>query len=207
MSKFFVTIMLGMCLAVAAFATYRYYTKDMELAEFIVKYDKFQADAAKVIKWADSIVIAAAKKDSVIAAQEVVVDRLKKSDVVIASTNKKLMSKADSLKAAALLIKDKDSLIVNQSETIVVLTTVVANDSIRFVAKDSVITFRNRQLEMAKASAASYKWRGDSLQKVLDGRPITPLAPTKIFNIIPLPSRSTAFLMGIATGLFVVNKL
>jgi len=207
MSKFFITILLGVCLAIAAFATYRYYSKDMQLAEFIVKYDKFQADAVKVTKWADSLAIEAAKKDSVIATQEIVVDRLKKNDVVIAVTNKKLMSKADSLKAAAKLIGDKDSLITNQSETIEVLTTVVTNDSIRFIAKDSIITLRDRQLDMAKASAELYRKRGDSLQMVINMRPIAPVASTKILGIIPLPSRTTSFILGIAAGAFVATKL
>jgi len=140
-------------------------------------------------------------------AKDTSIVKLKDKAAVISVANKKLATKIDSLKQAAVSITDTSALIENKNQTITLLTKQVYNDSIIIVTKDSIIAVKDIQLTQIRASANLYRVRGDSLQKILNIRPITPKNPDKLLNFIPLPSRVTSLLLGVGAGVFIGTKL
>ena len=185
---------LGLLLVFAA-ALYRLDSRsDDAMDKYIKEYKEFQAKADSVTKFADSLKAEIVIADNESRAAEGRAQILGKQVNSLKNETSNMVERAselqetltDTLELARQLLPLKDSIIVQQQETINTQSAQVSELERALANKDNAL-----RLSLI---------RGDSLQTVINLIPPAPTNPNRMLGF-KLPSRKVSFAVGVAIGL------
>lgn len=175
-----------------------------KLNSFIVEYNEFKKDAQKTTEFADSLKTTVVKLEDAVKVKE---NKIKKLTIGITFKQNQahsLVQELSLLEARTSIIADTAKILILKDSTIDNLKTQVATTETIVEEKDKIIKLTSEQLLLTTTSLQLSSQRSDSLQNRLLLAPPTPKNPSKLFGVIPMPSRKavaiSALLAGIAIG-------
>jgi hypothetical protein len=186
--------LLGLLLVFAAILYWQDSRNDDAMDKYINEYNQFQAKADSITKLADSLKVEIIIADKESRAAE---NRAQVLGTQVNSSKNKtvnMMERAselqktliDTLEMARQLLPLKDSIIVQQQESMTIQSTQVSELQQALQSKDNA--FRLALM------------RGDSLQVVINLIPPAPKNPNRMLGF-KLPSRKVSFVAGVAIGI------
>ncbi len=186
-----------------------------ELADYIRKYETFQAESKKTVKMLDSVRKVAARQDVVIATFMVEADSLRQANAKLLSklpsrrAMDSLRTRIDSLKKATedsvelarTVIPAQDTLIQQQDSTIVVYRLGIGQltqENIALRGANGVLVIQNGTLRAAL----------DSARTTIINIPPPPKDPDKFFfGLLKKPTRTQAVVIGFVGGVITTTVI
>jgi uncharacterized protein (DUF3084 family) len=191
------SILIGVLIVICAMLALDSYQKKDSLDKFIKDFDDYKGRVENVSNIAKVLNEQAIQLRKSADSKDTVIKKLQSERTILVSTSSKLTRERDSLKAIGKTIVDTVELLKNKDAIIKADSLIIVSKDKTIANQTSQLSIRDVQIAELKKSGDAFKFRGDSLQGVLDSLPKTPKNPNKLFNILPLPDRKQSFLLGV----------